>query len=86
MKKTNVGTTVFAALIISSFAALFAGNQAHAASYAGPVYSSYNECEAARPSFQSSFTRASQCSVAYAYDTNTDQNVYIGYSFNVTTQ
>ena len=86
MKKTNVGITVFAALLISSFAALFAGHQANAtSSYAGPVYSSYDECEAARPSFQSSFTRASQCEVSYAYDTVAGQNVYIGYSFTVYT-
>ena len=87
MKKTNVGITVFAALLISSFAALFAGHQANAASsYAGPVYGSYAECEAARPSYQSSWTRASQCYVQQGYDANTGQNVYLGYSFTVYTQ
>ena len=86
MKKTNVGITVFAALIISSFAALFAGNQAHAASsYAGPVYGSYAECDAARAGYQSSWTRASECYIQYGYDTNTGQDVYLGYSFTVTT-
>jgi len=87
MKKTNVTITVIAAFLISSFAVLF-GTTQHASatsSYAGPVYSSYAECDAARPGYQSSWTNASQCYVQYGYDANTGQNVYLGYSFTVTT-
>lgn len=87
LKKTNVKITVIAAFLISSFAVLLgASSQANAASsYAGPVYSSYEECDAARATYQSSWTDASHCYVQYGYDTNTGQNVYLGYSFTVTT-
>ena len=86
MKKTNVTITVIAAFLISSFAVLFGTSQAaNAASYAGPVYSSYEECDAARVTYQSSWTDASHCYVQYGYDTNTGQDVYLGYSFTVTT-
>ncbi len=85
MKKTGVKFTVIAAFLISSFAFLFNGQQANAASYAGPVYSSYEECDAGRVGYQSSWTRASECYVQYGYDANTGQNVYLGYSFTVTT-
>ena len=86
MKKTNVTITVIAAFLISSFAVLFGTAQhASAASYAGPVYGSYAECDAARPGYQSSWTRASECYVQQGYDANTGQNVYLGYSFTVTT-
>lgn len=85
MKKTGVTFTVLAAFFMSSFAVLAGGNQASAGSYAGPVYSSYAECDAARATYQSSWTRASQCYIQYGYDTNTGQNVYLGYSFTVTT-
>jgi len=85
MKKTNVTITVIAAFLISSFAVLFSSHQANAGSYAGPVYSSYEECDAARAGYQSSWTDASHCYVQYGYDPNTGQDVYLGYSFTVTT-
>jgi len=85
MKKTKVTFTVIAAFFISSLAVLLGSQQAQAASYAGPVYSSYEACDAARAGYQSSWTRASECYVQYGYDTNTGQNVYLGYSFTVTT-
>ena len=85
LKKTKVTITVMAAFLVSSFAVLLGGHHASADSYAGPVYSSYAECDAARAGYQSSWSRASECYVQYGYDPNTGQDVYLGYSFTVYT-
>lgn len=84
LKKLGTSVLVFGALLVSTLVVGLHGQQANAASYAGPVYSSYEACDNDRVRWQSSFTRASTCYVAYGWDSNTQQNVYLGYSFTVT--
>ena len=87
VNKMSFAVLAFVALVISSLAVVFGTAQpASAAQYAGPIYSTYSACNKGRMAYQSSFTRASSCYIQYGYNPNTRQNVYLGYSFTVTTR